>query len=221
MDDETADLRVLRVFTDADGSGGNPLGVHLVGAAVPPARRQAEAARLGFSETVFVDDPDEGVVEIRTPTMPLPFAGHPLVGTAWLLAREGADPGVLRPPAGAVPTWTEGARRWIRGRASWAPPMVLLACASPAEVERLQGPPPGVGFAYCWAYLDEERGLVRARAFAAEAGIAEDEATGSAALRLAAALDRPLTIRQGAGSELRARPGPDGTTEVGGLVARA
>ncbi len=221
MGAEQADLRVLRVFTDADGSGGNPLGVHLAGAAVPPVHRQAEAARLGFSETVFVDDPERGVVDIRTPTMPLPFAGHPLVGVGWLLAREGAGPAVLRPPAGAVPTWTEGPRRWIRGRAAWAPPMVLWACASPAEVECLEGPPPGVGFAYCWAYLDEERGLVRARAFAEEAGIAEDEATGSAALRLAAALDRPLTIRQGAGSELRARPGPAGTTEVGGLVGLA
>ncbi|MFO8076195.1 MAG: PhzF family phenazine biosynthesis protein [Actinomycetota bacterium] len=221
MESGQADLRVLRVFTAADGTGGNPLGVHLVGAAVPPARRQAEAARLGFSETVFVDDREEGVVEIRTPTTALPFAGHPLVGTAWLLAREGAEPSRLRPPAGAVPTWAEGPRRWIRGRAAWAPPMELLAYASPAEVDRLEGPPPGVGFAYCWAYLDEGRGLVRARAFAEEAGIAEDEATGSAAVRLAAALDRPLTIRQGRGSELRARPGPDGTTEVGGLVAWA
>ena len=52
--------------------------------------------------------------------------------------------------------------------------------------------------------------------FAPRYGIAEDEATGAAAVRLVNRLGRPVTIRQGAGS-LR-RPGPDGTAEVGGGV---
>ncbi len=47
-------LHVLRVFTAPDGGGGNPLGVFLDGVAIPPERRQAVAAELGFSETVFV-----------------------------------------------------------------------------------------------------------------------------------------------------------------------
>ena len=55
--------------------------------------------------------------------------------------------------------------------------------------------------------------------FATRYGIAEDEATGAAAVRLVGLLGRPVTIRQGAGSLLRARPGPDGAAEVGGEVA--
>ncbi len=89
-------LHLLRVFCSDDGSGGNPLGVFLDGAEVPPERRQAVAADLGLSEMVFVDDAERGEVRIFTPAVELDFAGHPTVGTAWLL--EGAD--VLRVPGG-------------------------------------------------------------------------------------------------------------------------
>lgn len=213
------ELTIVRVFTGTGEEGGNPLGVFLDGHAVAEGDRQAVAARLGFSETVFVDDAAEGRVRIFTPSTELPFAGHPLVGTAWLLQAEGLPVDTLRPPAGEVPTWFEGGLTWIRGRAEWAPPMELVELDSPAEVEALDGAPTEAGFAYCWSWLDERAGVVRARAFAPAAGIAEDEATGAAAVRLATALGRAVTIHQGQGSELHARPGPDGTAEVSGTVA--
>ena len=214
-----AKLHVLRVFVAPEGTGGNPLGVFLDGPAEPEGRRQAVAADLGFSETVFVDDPPTGAVRIFTPAAELPFAGHPLVGTSWLLARERTAVAVLRPPAGEVPTFLdEDGVTWIRGRAEWAPEMALRQLAAPDEVDALTGAPDGLGFADCWAWEDEPAGRVRSRVFAPRFGIAEDEATGAAAVRLVSQLGRPVTIRQGAGSLLRARPGPDGTAEVGGDV---
>jgi predicted PhzF superfamily epimerase YddE/YHI9 len=214
-----AELHVLRVFVAPGGTGGNPLGVFLDGAAVPEGRRQAVAADLGFSETVFVDDPSSGRVRIFTPAAELPFAGHPLVGTSWLLARERTAVAVLRPPAGEVPTFFDGdGVTWIRGRAEWAPQMSFRQLADPGQVEALAGAPEGLGFVDCWAWEDEAAGRVRARVFAPAFGIDEDEATGAAAVRLVSRLGRPVTIRQGAGSLLRARPGPDGTAEVGGEV---
>ncbi len=93
-----AQLHVLRVFTAEDGSWGNPLGVFLDGTEVPEARRQAVAHELGFSETIFVDDLARGECRIFTPGLELPFAGHPMVGTAWLLEREGHPAAMLRPP---------------------------------------------------------------------------------------------------------------------------
>ena len=214
-----AKLHVLRVFVAPEGTGGNPLGVVLDGPAVPEGRRQAVAADLGFSETVFVDDPSAGAVRIFTPAAELPFAGHPLVGISWLLARERTAVAVLRPPAGEVPTFLdEDGVTWIRGRAEWAPEMALRQLAAPDEVDALTGAPDGLGFADCWAWEDEPAGRVRSRVFAPRFGIAEDEATGAAAVRLVSQLGRPVTIRQGAGSLLRARPGPDGTAEVGGDV---
>src|SRR5688500_2630478 len=114
-------LHVLRVFTSEGGTDGNPLGVFLDGGAVSPSSRQAVAARLGFSETVFVDDPASGALRIHTPVTELPFAGHPLVGTAWLLQRERAPVSALRPPAGKVPARVDGRRAYIAGRPEWAP----------------------------------------------------------------------------------------------------
>jgi predicted PhzF superfamily epimerase YddE/YHI9 len=214
-----AELHVLRVFVAPDGTGGNPLGVFLAGPAVPKGRRQPIATDLGFSETVFVDDPAAGGVRIFTPAAELPFAGHPLVGTSWLLARERTAVAVLRPPAGEVPTFLDGdGVTWIRGRAEWAPEMAFRQLAGPEEVEALPGAPEDLGFVDCWAWEDEAAGRIRSRVFASSFGIAEDEATGAAAVRLVSQLGRPVTIRQGAGSILHARPGPGGTAEVGGGV---
>jgi predicted PhzF superfamily epimerase YddE/YHI9 len=213
-------LDVVRVFTAADGSGGNPLGVFLDGGEVPPAERQRVARDLGFSETVFVDDRERAELRIFTPEVELPLAGHPLVGTAWLLARElGELPATLRPPAGEVAVRGEGELVFVRARPEWCPPFEFLQYGSPAEVEALSGAPEGHGLAYCWAWEDEGAGRVRARSFVPEAGVGEDEATGSAALPLAARLGRAIEVRQGRGSDLFARPLEDGWAEVGGRVA--
>jgi predicted PhzF superfamily epimerase YddE/YHI9 len=210
-------LHILRVFVGPDGGGGNPLGVILDGAAVPPDRRQAVAAELGFSETVFVDDAATGALRIFTPTVELPLAGHPLVGTAWLLGHAGTPVGTLRPPAGAVPTWREREFTWIRGRPEWGPPYDKPQLGSPADVDAF-AVPGGDAMVAAWAWEDEAAGRLRARVFPNGIGIEEDEATGAAALQFGALLGRDLLIRQGEGSELHVRPADDGTVAVGGRV---
>jgi predicted PhzF superfamily epimerase YddE/YHI9 len=214
-----ATLHVLRVFTAADSEWGNPLGVFLDGAEVPEERRQAVATELGFSETVFVDDAHSGTMRIFTPGYELPFAGHPSVGTAWLLARERQPVAMLRQPAGEVAVRADGELTYIAARAEWSPPWELIELADAAAVESLPGPPPEKPLACFWAWQDEAGGMVRSRCFSLDDGIGEDEATGSAAVMLAAALDRPLTINQGRGSLLQAVPLGEGRAEVGGRVA--
>ena len=209
-------LHVLRVFVGDGGAGGNPLGVFLDGAQVAEGERQGITADLGFSETVFVEDPEQGRLRIFTPKEELPFAGHPLVGTAWLLTSEGLDVPTLRPPAGEVSVRVEGGVTFISGRPEWAPPYEHIELASPAEVEALAGPPNGQDLAGVWAWENERAGYVRARVFPIRSGIDEDEATGAHAVRLAARLARTIIIRQGKGSLIFADPQPDGTVEIGG-----
>ena len=209
-------LHVLRVFVGDGSAGGNPLGVFLHGEEIPEDERQGVAADLGFSETVFVEDPDHGSLRIFTPKEELPFAGHPLVGTAWLLTSEGFDVSTLRPPAGEVPVRVEGDVTFIAGRPEWAPPFEHIELGSPAEVEALTGPPDGYDLVGVWAWEDEEAGYVRARVFPVRLGIQEDEATGAHAVRLAARLRRTILIRQGEGSLIFAEPRSDGTVEIGG-----
>lgn len=210
------ELHILRVFTAQDGSGGNPLGVFLDGTGVPFSERQAVAAEIGFSETVFVDDAAAGKVQIFTPAVEMPFAGHPLVGTAWLLAREREPVPVLRPPAGEVPTRLEGARALVAARPEWAPPFRWFELSSPAEVEALAGAPEGHDLAGAYAWTGESS--VRARVFPARLGIDEDEATGAAAVVLGRLLKRDFQIRQGRGSVIAVHPREDGLVEIGGRV---
>jgi predicted PhzF superfamily epimerase YddE/YHI9 len=205
-------LQLLRVFCSDDGSGGNPLGVFLEGGDVPPDRRQAVAADLGLSEIVFVDDAERGEIRIFTPTVELDFAGHPTLGTAWLL--EGAD--VLRAPAGELAIRRDGEVVYVAARPEWGPPWEFAELASPDEVDALDGPPRGHDLTAAWAWIDEPAGTIRARAFPVRIGIAEDEATGSAATKLCAQLGRAIDIRQGRGSRILARPGEAGLVEIGG-----
>jgi predicted PhzF superfamily epimerase YddE/YHI9 len=211
-------LHLLRVFCADDGSGGNPLAVFLDGSEVPePGERQAIAADLGLSETVFVDDPERGEIRIFTPLAELGFAGHPTVGTAWLLAREHAPVELLRPPAGEVGVRYDGDATFVTARPGWGPEFDEEQLRSPAEVEALEGPPGGHDAIEAWAWADEEAGTVRARVFVERYGIPEDEATGAAAVMLCARLGRPIDIHQGRGSRIRARPLGD-RVEIGGRV---
>lgn len=211
-------LHVLRVFANEDGEWGNPLGVFLDGGQAPESQRQRIAAELEFSETVFVDDRDCGQVRIFTPEVELPFAGHPAVGAAWLLARAGTPVEALRPPAGKVGVRYDDQVTHVTARPQWAPPFEYIQLDSPAEVRELGGAPNGARNSYVWAWIDEAAATIRARSFVPEAGIAEDEATGSAALVLCSRLGHPITIHQGHGSVLRARPAGAGLIEVGGNV---
>jgi predicted PhzF superfamily epimerase YddE/YHI9 len=208
-------LDVLHVFCGPDDRYGNKLGVVRDGAAVRAVGdRQALAARLGYSETVFIDDPERGIVDIFTPSCPLPFAAHPLIGTAWLL-----DLDVLVTPVGEVYGCHDGEFTWITARAEWVPPRTLRQYASPEEVDALPAPPYGEDGLYAWAWEDEAASRVRARAFCRRGdNSVEDEATGAAALLLTHQLDRALNIIQGQGSQILTAPGRDGEIEIGGRV---
>ncbi|MFJ9419221.1 PhzF family phenazine biosynthesis protein [Streptomyces sp. NPDC101227] len=216
-------LHVLRVFCGGEGRGGNLLGVVADGAAFPAGPdRQALAARLGFSETVFLDDGARAVADIYTPGLRLPFAGHPLVGAAWLLRHLGRPVATLRPPAGEVAVAYDGEFTWVRGRPEWATGRRTERYGSPDEVDALPAPPPGEGWLYAWAWRDRDGGSVRARGFPRrDDNLAEDEATGAAALTLTHELGRALDIRQGAGSQILTRPRPGGAIDIGGRVALA
>jgi predicted PhzF superfamily epimerase YddE/YHI9 len=215
-------LDVLRVFAGPDGRGGNPLGVFLDGPAIAADRRQTVAHKLNYAETVFVDAVSDGTarIAIYTPGRELGFAGHPTVGTSWLVREAGHECRHLTVLAGTVDVWADGELAWIRARAEWVHPIEIIQHENAAAVEALTGARPGHGSEYVWAWIDEPAGILRSRYFAPGIGVPEDEATGAAAVVMGARLGRPLTIRQGVGSELYVRPGDDGTVAVGGRVSR-
>src|SRR5690348_6464629 len=89
-------IRIVDVFTEKPLAG-NQLAVVLDGRGLSSDEMQRIAREMNFSETTFIfppDDPSHAArVRIFTPGTELPFAGHPTIGTAWVLAREGLIPG--------------------------------------------------------------------------------------------------------------------------------
>jgi trans-2,3-dihydro-3-hydroxyanthranilate isomerase len=216
---------VLRVFTRGD-QGGNRLGVVTDVSGLPDPVMQDIAADLGYSETVFVDWRSSGVPRARifTPVRELPFAGHPLVGAAWVLNVLGpGGVGAITCTAGEATIEVNGDRvsigapiidRPVREAsldlAGWVEPVEmftvampldyhLITVADPSVVESLSAPRLAGGV-YVWAWDGD---AIKARFFAPEMGITEDPATGSAAVALAAVLASQghttgdLVIRQG------------------------
>jgi trans-2,3-dihydro-3-hydroxyanthranilate isomerase len=116
------------VFTDRV-FGGNPLAVFLDGRGLAEGEMQAIAREMNLSETTFVLPPTRpdcaASVRIFTPAREVPFAGHPTLGTTWVLATEGRLGGggqaALEEGIGPVPVELEGDPKrpsfvWMRHR---------------------------------------------------------------------------------------------------------
>ena len=87
---------LVDVFTDRK-FGGNQLAVFRDGSGIPSGAMQTFAKELNLPETTFVVPAENGgdhKLRIFTPARELPFAGHPTVGTAFVLA--GARDATLR-----------------------------------------------------------------------------------------------------------------------------
>jgi trans-2,3-dihydro-3-hydroxyanthranilate isomerase len=176
------------VFTDLM-FGGNQLAVFPEAEGLDARVMQAIARELNLSETVFVFPPADPAhtrrLRIFTPGSELPFAGHPTVGTAFVLASIGAVP---LGDAGASIVFEEGvgpvpvSLRAQDGRPGYCeltaarlpeegpapPPLEEIATALSLRPEDLRGddlPPRGLscGVPYLYVPVRDEMALARAR----------------------------------------------------------
>jgi trans-2,3-dihydro-3-hydroxyanthranilate isomerase len=185
------------VFTDRRFAG-NPLALLPEAAGLEAAQMQAIAREFGYPETVFVLPPEDPAhlarLRIFTPGREVPFAGHPTIGTALALAREGrVRPGpdgrarvVLEEGAGPVPvTVLFEAGRAVRAELTAPEPPRHGARLEPAPIARAlglgpddlaaEGPTPCVasaGLALLMVELASRPALARAR-LSAEAELPE------------------------------------------------
>jgi trans-2,3-dihydro-3-hydroxyanthranilate isomerase len=88
----TRQIRIVDVFTEKPLAG-NQLAVVLDGRDLSSEMMQRIAREMNFSETTFVLPPENPAhaakVRIFTPVNEMKFAGHPTIGTSWVLANEG------------------------------------------------------------------------------------------------------------------------------------
>ncbi len=206
---------VVRVFTDGQ-SGGNALGVIPDSTELASEQMQEIATELGFSETVFIDWPEDHLPALRifTPAVELPFAGHPLVGTAWVLNAMGPGADRMSIQIGDVGIRMDGETCWvapphleppvtevtaaelnglgIEPRRGWrvAIPMdyLLVELAAADDVAKASPDLAAVQAACDGLYVFARGEPTRSRFFAPTLGVDEDPATGSAAAALAAVM---------------------------------
>lgn len=133
------------VFT-ADQFSGNPLAVVLNAQGLTSAQMQAIAAEFNLAETTFVLPPKDSAhtaeVRIFTPRHEMPFAGHPNVGTAFVLARSGSSYGrsitgdrvIFEEKAGLVPITLLKDGAAIAGARLASPQPLAVGTEIPAEL---------------------------------------------------------------------------------------
>jgi len=237
---------IVDVFTDRAYTG-NPLAVVHGGTGLSTGQMQAIAGEFNLSETTFVLPPTTPEADYRlrifTPGVELPFAGHPSVGSAWVLARDGligTGAVVQECGAGLLPVLVDADGARVSGgepvvggpldSAAFAaavgldaadlddavpagsaaagvpyaflpvrPDAVARCDVNPVELRRVLAGPGLAGSpgAHVLSF-DRARSHAHARMFAPGAGVAEDPATGSAAVALAVFLvDRGLLAADG------------------------
>lgn len=134
---------VYDVFTDRP-YGGNQLAIVPDGRDIPESELQQIAREFNFSETVFLFPPEQdghsAKMRIFTPTMEVPFAGHPTIGSAVMLADAGMGPDmVLELGVGPLKARAEnGTAQFTTER-----PLERLAAPETALVAEALGIPPG------------------------------------------------------------------------------
>ena len=123
------------VFTDHI-FGGNPLAVFTEGQKLKEEDLQKIAREMNLSETSFVypSTKNEADFDVRifTPTREIPFAGHPTLGSAYVLRKYGAakeNPLRLNFKAGVIPVSTEGDRSFMQH-----PPAQILHELIPSKI---------------------------------------------------------------------------------------
>jgi trans-2,3-dihydro-3-hydroxyanthranilate isomerase len=144
--DMTQRFYMVDVFAEQSYSG-NPLAVVVCSEAMSDVTMQQIAAETNFSETTFVTSTpeDDGGYRVRifTPAREIAFAGHPILGTAWVVRRHMAPESrtqvLLNLAVGQVPVTFESSPderelAWFR-----APPMSLGATAAREPVAAALG----------------------------------------------------------------------------------
>jgi predicted PhzF superfamily epimerase YddE/YHI9 len=212
---------LFQVFVNEQGKFGNP-GSLIIDEAnqLSPDKRTYITAEIGHDETLFVNDMDNCDVSIYHSQGEVDFAGSVLVGAVWQLSQIKEESVLnIHCKRGDIKTWQSDGISWLR--------IGLEGNLGQWDYEKLDSPQvvddikveDTVGWKkMVWAWIDEDKRLVRARTFASKIDIPEVQGNGSGSMNLAGQVQREIKIIHGDGSVIYARPAANNSAELGGRV---
>lgn len=112
---------IVDVFSDTKYAG-NQLAVFLDAEKIPEDQLQKIAAEINFAESTFISkiNPDDATAQIRifTPAKEMQFAGHPIIGTSWVLMNEILNNKpqncAVTVPIGVIPVYQSEGLVWLQ-----------------------------------------------------------------------------------------------------------
>jgi predicted PhzF superfamily epimerase YddE/YHI9 len=215
------DVHILKVFCDANNDFGDIASVVVdEGKKISADDRQAMARTLATGETIFIDNLASPSITVMHSQGEIDFAGVGVLGAAWLLSKLGDEPTqIIHGRGGDIRTWQNGGMIWVRADTAKMPQWNYKQLASAAEVERIKLQETlDLEHTMAWAWIDEAKGHIRARTFAADWDIPEAMGNGSGAMLLAQKLNRDIELRHGQGSVIFASPAPNDQADIGGRI---
>lgn len=220
---KSVDVHVFKVFVDSGNHFGNPVGIVSDTPHILDERERVKICQLtGFSEVVFIEDIANQRIRIYNPQEEIDFSGHAGIGTASYfvdITKASSDNFSFR---NGIATYSKGANiMWLSTDQKSLPPWNLHELATADEVEKIElNNTKNERHVVFWAWQKDMR-TIRARTFAPDWGIPEDEANGSGALLLTTQLKQSLSIVHGKGSIINTKYELDGSVALGGRVSRA
>jgi predicted PhzF superfamily epimerase YddE/YHI9 len=212
---------ILRVFTDSDGNFGDKASIVVdLGRQIPDAKRQALAKQIGTVETAFINDLANADISIMHTQGEIAFAGVPAIGTAWFLTKLRGKPITrMEGRGGSIMVSHTGELTWAQADLKSMPAWNFKKLGSAGSVEKIELGETGTWqHTTVWAWIDQDKGLVRARTFAADWDIPEVQGNGSGSMLLAEKLKSDIENKHGDGSVIFARSALNGYAEIGGRV---
>jgi len=139
------DYQLVNVFATQAQFSGNPLAVFTDASSISETEMAALGQQMNLAEITFVLPSDEADAHVRifTPSYEMPFAGHPTLGTAFVLAK-GRTSLRLKMKAGIIPVACDGEQITLTANAPTyrdCPAVAELAAALNIQVEQISGTP--------------------------------------------------------------------------------
>ena len=172
-------------------------------------QRQIIAAKLNLNETIFIDSTETGSIGIFNATHQIPFAGTASLAAAKFILDVNPKLRSLLSMGMSIDVELDSSILWVEAGKGTLPAWNIVKTTTSDEVNAVGIESSGqYKHTFLWSWINENKGMVRARTFASDWNIPEVNGNGSGAMKLALLVNRPIEVTHGPGNGVRILASP-------------